>query len=69
MPSRPREISSLGIYHVVYRGVNKQRIFEDEDDYGKFLSVLRKYEPICGYKLIAYCLMSNHIHLLIKPGV
>ena len=68
MPSRPREISSLGIYHVVYRGVNKQRIFEDEDDYGKFLSVLRKYEPICGYKLIAYCLMSNHIHLLIKPG-
>ena len=68
MPSRPREISSLGIYHVVYRGVNKQQIFEDEDDYGKFLTVLRKYQPICGYKIIAYCLMSNHIHLLIKPG-
>ena len=68
MPSRPREISSLDIYHVVYRGVNKQRIFEDDDDYGKFLAVLRKYEPICGYKLIAYCLMSNHIHLLITPG-
>ena len=68
MPSRPREISSLGIYHVVYRGVNKQRIFEDDDDYGKFLTVLRKYQPICGYRIIAYCLMSNHIHLLIKPG-
>ena len=68
MPSRPREISSLEIYHVIYRGSNKQRIFEDEDDYGKFLTVLRKYEPICGYKLIAYCLMSNHIHLLIQPG-
>ena len=67
MPSRPREISSLGIYHVVYRGVNKQQIFEDEDDYGKFLTVLRKYQPICGYKIIAYCLMSNHVHLLIKP--
>ena len=68
MPSRPREISSLGIYHVVYRGVNKQQIFEDEDDYGKFLTVLHKYQSICGYKIIAYCLMSNHIHLLIKPG-
>ena len=37
-------------------------------DYGKFLTVLRKYQPICDFKLIAYCLMSNHIHLLIKTG-
>ena len=66
MSTIPRETSSLDIYHVVYRGVNKQRIFEDADDYGKFLAVLRKYQPICGYKVIAYCLMSNHIHLLIK---
>ena len=68
MPSRPREISSLGIYHVIFRGVAKQIIFEYDDDYGKFLTVLRKYQPICGYKIIAYCLMSNHVHLLIKPG-
>jgi len=68
MSTRPRLSSSLGIYHVVYRGINKQRIFEDNEDYEKFLSILRKYQPICGYKLIAYCLMSNHIHLLIKPG-
>ena len=67
MSTRPRLSSSLGIYHVVYRGINKQRIFEDDEDYEKFLSILRKYQPICGYKLIAYCLMSNHIHLLIKP--
>ena len=68
MSTRPRLSSSLGIYHVVYRGINKQRIFEDAEDYNKYLSILRKYQSICGYKLIAYCLMSNHIHLLIKPG-
>ena len=68
MPTRPRLSSSLGIYHVVYRGINKQRVFEDSEDYEKFLSILRKYQPICGYRLVAYCLMSNHIHLLIKPG-
>ena len=68
MSTPPREISSLNIYHVIYRGNNKQRIFEDSDDYGKFLAVLHKYQPICGFKLIAYCLMSNHIHLLIKVG-
>jgi REP element-mobilizing transposase RayT len=67
MSTRPREVSSLGIYHVIYRGVGKQRIFEEDDDYGKFLAVLQKYQPICGYKILAYCLMSNHIHLLIKP--
>ena len=68
MSTPPRQPSSLSIYHVIYRGNNKQRIFEDSDDYGKFLAVLRKYQPICGFKLIAYCLMSNHIHLLIKTG-
>lgn len=68
MSTRPRLSSSLGIYHVVYRGINKQRIFEDAEDYEKYLSILRMYQPVCGYKLIAYCLMSNHIHLLIKPG-
>ena len=68
MSTRPRLSSSLGIYHVVYRGINKQRIFEDNKDYEKFLSILRKYQPICGYKLIAYCLMSNHIHLYIHQN-
>ena len=68
MPTRPRLSSSLDIYHVVYRGINKQRIFEDGEDYEKFLSILRKYQPICGYKIVAYCLMSNHIHMLINPG-
>ena len=68
MPTRPRKISSLGIYHVIYRGVNKQCIFEDAEDFNMFLAVLRKFQPICGYKILAYCLMSNHIHLIIKKG-
>ena len=68
MPTLPRKISSLGIYHVIYRGVNKQRIFEDAEDYDKFLSVLRKFQAKCGYTVLAYCLMSNHIHLIIKKG-
>ena len=68
MPTLPRKISSLGIYHVIYRGVNKQRIFEDDDDYGKFLTVLRKFRSKCDYKILGYCLMSNHIHLIIKTG-
>ena len=66
MPRRARQISETGIYHIVLRGVNRQTIFEDEEDNERYLSLLKRYKEICGYKLYAYCLMSNHIHLLLK---
>lgn len=50
------------------RGINQQQIFEDTEDYEKFLDVLRDCKEICEFKLYAYCLMGNHIHLLIKEG-
>ncbi|MDD4569940.1 MAG: transposase [Tepidanaerobacteraceae bacterium] len=68
MPRRAREKSSTGIYHVMTRGINGQIIFEDNDDYNKFIQTIRKYKKICEYEIYAYCLMSNHIHLLIKEG-
>lgn len=48
------------------RGINGQVIFEDEQDKEKFLECLNHYKAISEYKLFAYCLMSNHIHLLLK---
>ena len=48
------------------RGINRQNVFEDEEDKEKFLQTLSHYKAISEYKLFAYCLMSNHIHLLIK---
>ena len=68
MPSKPRLVSNTGIHHVILRGINKQRIFEDDADYNKFLQVLHRYQDKCDFSLLAYCLMSNHIHLLIKVG-
>ena len=50
------------------RGINQQQIFEDAEDYEKFLGVLKECKEICEFKLYAYCLMGNHIHLLIKEG-
>ena len=66
MPRQARKKSESGIYHVMLRGINRQRIFEDQEDYEKFLRLLKEYKAISGYKLFAYCLMGNHIHLLIK---
>lgn len=67
MPRQARKKSESGIYHVMLRGINQQQIFEDSEDYGKFLQILKECKAVSGYKLYAYCFMGNHIHLLIKP--
>ena len=78
MARRPRESSGTGIYHVMIRGINRQNIFDDEEDYTHFISVL--YQQVCPTDEItgkplpsrcifyAYCLMSNHVHLLIRES-
>ena len=69
MPRRERKKSSTGIYHITQRGINKQRIFEEPEDFEKYLSCLAEVKKISGFKLYAYCLMDNHVHLLIKEGL
>ncbi len=68
MPRKPRIISSTGIYHVILRSVNQHIIFEEESDYLKFLYILsdcrKKYET----EIYAYCLMDNHIHILLNSA-
>ena len=68
MPRKAREKSSTGIYHVVLRGINRQIIFEEDEDYQKLLQTLQEYKETSGYEIYGYCFMSNHIHLLIKEG-
>jgi len=68
MPRSARQKSSSGIYHVVLRGINKQTIFEDDADRQYFLERLITYKETSRYEVYAYCLMSNHIHLLLKEG-
>jgi len=66
MPRTPRQKSESGIYHIMLRGINQQVIFEEEEDYLKFIETLKDYKAVSGYKVFAYCLMSNHVHILIK---
>lgn len=68
MPRKAREKSATAVYHVVFRGINRQVIFEDQEDRVKYLELLKAYQEISGFKIYAYCLMSNHIHLLMKEG-
>jgi len=47
------------------RGINQQQIFEDNEDCEKFLQILKDCKAISEFKLYAFCLMGNHIHLLV----
>ncbi|KFD41943.1 transposase [Peptococcaceae bacterium SCADC1_2_3] len=69
MPRKARKKSESEIYHIIMRGINRQSIFEDEEDYVKFIQVIQKYKMQSGYKIYAYCLMGNHVHLLLKTGI
>ena len=50
------------------RGINRQRIFEDDEDREQFLAILKKTKEKDGFDLIAWCLMPNHVHLLIHEN-
>ncbi len=65
MPRKPRIMSSTGIYHVILRSVNQHIIFEEDSDYQKFLFVLSDCKKKYDIEIYAYCLMNNHIHLLL----
>ena len=75
MPRQPRKPSGTGIFHVMMRGINHQEIFCDAEDYYHFITTLDRMRAQydddgnpCGTNCTyyAYCLMSNHFHLLIR---
>ena len=65
MARKARQKSSTGIYHVIIRGIGKQILFEEDQDRQYFLNLLKKYKSEQQISLYCYCLMENHVHLLV----
>ena len=55
------------MYHVINRGNNRQPIFFEDGDYLAFLKALGDLKERKRFELYGYCLMGNHIHLLLRP--
>ena len=66
MPRAARKRSGTGLYHVMIRGADGRLLFLDDEDCGRFLDTLLRAKTESGFKLYAYCLMGNHVHLLLK---
>ena len=68
MPRAAREKSETGLYHIMLRGMDHRAVFMDDEDCQRFLETLNKVRVVSGFKLFAYCLMGNHVHLLLQEG-
>ena len=66
MSRTSRSYSQSGVYHILFRGVNQQSIFEEKADYDKLKDTIMKVKEEMGMEIYAYCFMSNHVHIVLK---
>ena len=66
MPRKPRVEVSGSIYHVFARGNDRKALFTDTADRRTYLALLSRTTRRCGWLLLSYCLMPNHVHLLVE---
>jgi len=59
------QLSTNTYFHVCARGNNRQSIFLDDGDRLRYLALLEKYRSRFNLRCFAYCLMTNHVHLLL----
>lgn len=68
MPRQARLVIPHRPHHIIQRGHNRQVIFAQDQDYHYYLSTLQEWKTHYQIKVYAYCLMTNHVHLLLEPG-
>ena len=68
MPRTARLIVPNYPHHIIQRGHNKQVVFTADEDYQYYLENLQEWKVKLGCQVYAYCLMTNHVHLIIDPG-
>jgi REP element-mobilizing transposase RayT len=68
MPRTARIKGEFSTYHVIIRGNERKNIFLSDDDKTRFIDTLKRMKDKYNYKLEAYCLMDNHVHLLINDN-
>ena len=66
MARKPRVHYEGALYHVICRGNNREWIFKEKTEKTKYLEIIKHYKKKLQFKLYAYCIMDNHVHLLIE---
>ena len=69
MPRQARLILDNVCYHIMARGNQKKRKFLDETDHRAYLRLISKYKERYGFKIYGWCLMDNHVHMIIESDL
>ncbi|MFL0245766.1 transposase [Candidatus Clostridium stratigraminis] len=68
MPRQARIKSNTAIYHIMARSISEIDLFKDDEDKKKYLYIIKDYQKIYSFKVYAYCLMDNHLHIIIDSN-
>lgn len=68
MPRKARIVLANCPHHIIQRGHNRAAVFAQERDYLYYLENLSEWKSRLGCRIYSYCLMTNHIHLVVDPG-
>lgn len=69
MPRHQRIRSKSGCYHIIIRGNERKNIFYDDEDRQKFIEIINNKKQGKLFYLYAFCLMNNHVHMMLGEGV
>ena len=64
VPRHMRNLGSTGWEHIILRGINRENLFYDAEDYERFSSTVSRYQKQYAFEIAASCWMCNHVHLL-----
>lgn len=62
-----RGLADNFIYHIINRGTGRQEVFHKEKDYEAFIEIMKEAKEGHPVKLLSYCLMPNHFHMVLMP--
>lgn len=68
MPRHARVLSKTQTYHVMLRGNNRQDVFIDDEDKARMITTISEKKGADHFAVYAYCVMDNHLHLVLKEG-
>ena len=69
MPRFPRSYIETSYFHVIVQGINKSYIFNFPEDIKYYIKIMYKLKDECNVDIIAYCIMNNHAHMLLKTDM
>ncbi len=69
MPVKRRQQSSTGFYHIIVKGINKEKIFNQQRERIYFKKIILKHLEKYEVEIHAYCIMSNHAHFIIRAQI